>query len=142
MGIVGRGLVAAGLAVYVVIHAFQAVSGPESSPAWLTFMFGLTALVAAALAVGTFLLSNWKVPVVLGALLAGVSMLALVLSLTVGFLGVSEDEITSVTFGVIVAEVMVLLGAATALFGERFDLDEDSAIEQAAVENRMSGSDG
>ena len=132
MDVVGRGLVAAGLGVYAAIHLAQAVIGPDSSPGWLTFMFVLTALVAAGLAVAVFT-DRWRVVLTAASALAVASAIALVLSLTSGLFGVSEVDLGPETLIVLVAEVMVLLGTVTALFGDRFDLDEGASMEESAV---------
>lgn len=136
MVIVGRALVASGLGVYGAIHVAQALGGPDSSPGWLTIAFFLAGTFAIVLAGAVFVLARWRMVTLVAAVLASASFVALLASLTTGFLGVTEENLTSTTMLALVAEVMVLLGAAVALFGERFHFDEESSIRQAALDNR------
>jgi hypothetical protein len=110
MNVVVRGLMAAGMAVYAVMHVVQAASPPDGAPAWLVVMFALTALVALVLAGGLVLGSQrgevwWEDG---AAALAGASLVALVLAFTVGFLGVAEGDLRADTALVFVAELVTL----------------------------------
>lgn len=110
MNVVIRGLMAAAMAVYAVMHVVQAVSPPEGAPGWLVVMFALTAVVAVVLAGGLIMTAQrgearWEDA---AALLAGASLVALVLSFTVGFLGVVESDLRADTALVFVAEIVTL----------------------------------
>lgn len=111
MNVVIRGLMAAGMGIYASIHIQQAFSPPDDAPTWLAFMFGLTAVVAVVIAAMLILVpvereTRWEISA--GVLAAG-SALALLLALTVGFLGVTETSINAETAMVLVAESVVLI---------------------------------
>lgn len=124
MNVVTRSLMAAGLLVYAAIHFSQAASPPDGAPTWLRIMFFLTAGVAVVLAGGLFFRPPgdnelWKDA---AAALALASAVALLLSQTTGFIGVDESDLRSSTFGVLVAESMVLISWVVGrVVGHRFD---------------------
>lgn len=111
MNVVIRGLMAAAMAVYAVMHVVQAVSPPDAAPAWLVVMFAATALAALVIAGGLILTAQrdeviWEDA---AAVLALLSLVALGLSYTVGFLGVSEGALRAETALVFVAELVTLV---------------------------------
>ncbi len=129
MNVVIRGLMAAAMAVYAVMHAVQAVSPPDSAPAWLVVMFALTALVALVVAGGLIMTARrdevyWEEA---AAALAGASLLALILSYTAGFFGVSEGALRAETALVFVAEVVTLVAWAVSRVATR----ETSEVSEA-----------
>lgn len=129
MNVVIRGLIAAGLLVYAAVHVLQGISPPADAPVWLQVAFLVTAVVAAVLGVGLLgrrpgTTALWKNA---AAALTGASLLALVLSFTVGFLGVNETDIRLSTLGVIIAEMVVLVSwAANRTLGPEYDEVEES----------------
>lgn len=133
MNVVVRSLMATGLLVYAGIHLLQAASPPEMGSMMasrgLQVAFLATALTAVVLAVGLLArpagtTARWKD---LAALLAGVSLVVLLLSFTVGFLGVTQADLRLSTLGVVIAESVVLVGwVATRVVGPGFDeVDDD-----------------
>ena len=124
MNVVIRGLMAAGLFVYGAIHLVQGLNPPEAAPGWLRLAFVATAVVAVVLGIGLLALAPGRTDRLkdLAALLAAASALALVLSLTTGFLGVSETDLRVETLGVLVAELVVVVSwLAGRLVGHDFD---------------------
>jgi hypothetical protein len=118
MNVVVRGLMAAGMSVYAAMHLSQALSPPPGAPPWLAAAFVATALVALALAALLILSSErgevrWERA---AAALAAASLLALVASYTVGFLGVVESDLRAETAIVAVAELMTLAAFALGWF--------------------------
>lgn len=107
MDVVVRGLMAAGMGIYGMLHALQALE-PDAAT-WSRLAFAATALAAAVLLVGLVAApSRLAVRVEpLAALLAASSAVALVLTLTVGFFGV-EDVLRPSVVMVLVAEVVVV----------------------------------
>lgn len=108
MDVVVRGLQASGLAVFAAMHGLEALE--VSSPAWLPVAFWLAAVVAVGLAAVLFLVREegevlWER---ISAAFAAAAALALILSLTVGFLGVSNEDLTTTAVLALVAEAMVL----------------------------------
>lgn len=128
MNVVIRGLMATGLLVYATVHLLQGVRPPADAPLWLRLAFLATAAVAVVLAVGLLArrpgtTDQWKDA---AAALAGASLVALVLSWTTGFLGVSEADLRLSTLGVVVAEMVVLATwAITRVVGHEFDEVEE-----------------
>ena len=124
MNVVVRSLMAAGLFMYAGIHVVQAFSPPDGAPLWLQIAFFLTAALAVVLGGGLLLRppgdnEAWKD---LAAALALGSLIALVLSATTGFAGVDQADLRASTFGVAVAEFMVLVSWAVGrLTGHRYD---------------------
>lgn len=110
MNVVIRGLMAAAMAVYAVMHVVQAVSPPEGSPGWVVVAFGGAALAGAVLAVGLILgdRSHEAVWEESAAALAVASLVALVLAFTTGFFGVSEGDLRADTALVFVAELVTI----------------------------------
>jgi hypothetical protein len=114
VNVVTRGLMAAGMAVYAAMHAFQAVGPPDGSPGWLRLAFAVATLAGAGLAAWLVLASpDHEEPAMLAsAVLAGASLLALLAAYTVGFFGVREEALRAETAIVAVAEVVVLIAFA------------------------------
>lgn len=108
MFVVTRGLTAAGMSTYAVIHLFQMASPPEGSPTWLRVAYGLTALAALVVAGGALFDERHHTWSGIGALLALGSAVALLMSVTVGFLGVESADLQPAALVVIVAEVMAI----------------------------------
>lgn len=110
MNIVTRGLMAAGMAVFATMHALQVLDPPADAPGWLTVGFAAVTVAAAVLAVRLITASNetiarWQVAAVV---LAGASAAALVLAVTVGFLGVVEPALRYEVVMSFVAEAVVI----------------------------------
>lgn len=111
MNVVVRGVMAAGLGIYSAFHFFQAGASPTGTPGWLTIAFVLTAIAGLGFAALLIAAPERVQAMVEGgaALLAGLSLIALAMSYTTGFFGVSQTEVVVETALVAVAEVMVLL---------------------------------
>jgi hypothetical protein len=114
MNVVVRGLMAAGMAVYAVLHAQQALSPPEGAPGWLQVAFAAAAIAGLGLAVMLIATSVRTEATWTGAAaaLAGASALALLAAYTVGFFGVQEADLRPETALVAVAELVVLVAYA------------------------------
>ncbi len=110
MNVIIRGIMAAALGVYASLHVQQAFADQTGSPGWLTAAFVVTAIAAIALAVALIAVPERLADKVIaaGAALAGGSLVALVLSYTVGFLGVTQAEVRIETAIVFVAELLAL----------------------------------
>lgn len=127
MDVVIRGIMASALGVYAAMHASQVASGPEGAPAWVTFAFGATAVVAVLLAVALIAAPERLQRMVdaAAAALVGGSLIALIMSYTVGFFGVTQAEVRIETALVLVAEVIALTAFGLALrFGDQSELQE------------------
>lgn len=132
MFVVTRGLTAAGMSVYAVIHFFQMASPPMESPTWLRVAYGLTAVAALVIAGGALFDERHHTWSGIGALLALGSAVALLLSVTVGFLGVVAADLQPAALVAIVAEMMAI-GSWLALQVARSSSPE-AAAEDAASE--------
>lgn len=136
MNVVVRSLMATGLLVYAGIHLLQGFSPPVMASMMasrgLQAAFLATAVAAAVLAVGLLArpagtTARWKDA---AALLAGVSLVVLLVSFTVGFLGVTQADLRLSTLGVVIAESVVLIGwVVTRVVGPGFD-EADDRVER------------
>lgn len=128
MNVVIRGLMAAAMGVYAMLHLRQAFAAPAGAPAWLVAMFAGSAVIALVLAAGLIFdiqrrETRWEHA---AALLAAVSLGALLSAFTVGFFGVEERGLRAATALVFVAEVVTLVSwvAAQLATGEAMEVSE------------------
>lgn len=133
VNVVIRGLMAAAMAVYAVMHVVQAVSPPDDAPGWLVIAFGAAAVAGVVLAVGLVVSAQrdetvWEDA---AAALAGASLLALVAAFTVGFFGVSEGDLRADTALVFVAEGVVLLSWVASRFVTRRTAEVNEPVPDA-----------
>lgn len=143
MNVVIRGLMAAGMAVYATLHLLQVFSPPEGSPGWLVAAFAGSTVVALVLAGGLIVgaqrrEARWEHA---AALLAAVSLVALIAAFTVGLLGVEESDLRPATALVFVAELVVLVSWVAARFATRETREVSEAVPTRPPSDARTGAE-
>lgn len=143
MNVVIRGLMAAAMAVYATLHLLQALSPPEGSPGWLVAAFAGSAVVALVLAGGLIFgaqrrEAGWEHG---AALLAALSLVALITAFSVGFFGVEQSDLRPATALVFVAELVVLVSWVAARFATRATSEVSEAVPTRPPSDAKTGAD-